>query len=183
MEGQIAYFQFAGTIDLANSRDIMTKLYAACRSGAKSIHLAMSSPGGQTGVGFQLFNFLISLPVPVTTHNTGFVDSAAVSMFLGGATRLCSPVSTFMLHAPVQNYPRTVEFTASFLSFSAAQLQADEAFTRQLLTERTAMEQSKVLASMSPGLKLLPDEAKACGLVSGIELFTPAPDNIVVLGC
>lgn len=183
MEDKIAYFQFVGPMDLANSRDIMTHLYAACKSGANSIHLGMSSPGGQTGIGIQLYNFLTSLPVPIITHNTGFVDSAAVSMFLGGTARLCSPVSAFMLHAPSQNYPRTAEFSASFLSFSASQLQAEETFIRQLLTKRTAMEQSKVLASMSPGLKFLPDEAKACGLVSGIELFAPAPDKIVVLGC
>jgi len=94
-------------IDLANARNIMTHLYAAIKEGAEAIHLGIASPGGKTGVGFDLYNALTALPVPVTTHNTSFIDSAAIHMFLGGSKRLCNPVSTFMLHAPAQDYPRT----------------------------------------------------------------------------
>ncbi len=48
--------------------------------------------------GFTLYNFLRSLPVPVTIHNLANVQSTAVIVFLAGSRRLVCPQARFLLH-------------------------------------------------------------------------------------
>ncbi|MBC2612368.1 ATP-dependent Clp protease proteolytic subunit [Citrobacter braakii] len=70
----------------------------ALSNGATSINLHMSSSGGETTAGFTAYNFLKSLPVPVTTHNISNVESIANVIFMAGSARKANPMSRFLLH-------------------------------------------------------------------------------------
>lgn len=69
------------------------------QQGATEICLHLSSEGGNLTAAFTAYHFLRSLAVPVTTHNLGNVESAAVLVYLAGATRLAVSHSRFMLHS------------------------------------------------------------------------------------
>jgi ATP-dependent protease ClpP protease subunit len=65
---------------------------------ATEIRLQFWSDGGNNAAAFGLYNFLRSLPVPLTTHSTGNVESSAVIVFLAGSKRLACSSSRFLIH-------------------------------------------------------------------------------------
>jgi ATP-dependent protease ClpP protease subunit len=85
--------------DISESRAI--KLIDLCFDAvAKSyneIYLAISSLGGSTHSGIALFNYLKALPITLTTHNLGTVDSASVVVFLAGQNRFACKDSRFLI--------------------------------------------------------------------------------------
>jgi len=58
----------------------------------------MSSSGGMVEEGMSLYGFIRSLPVPITIHNIGCIDSIALAVYLAGSKRLANPDATFLLH-------------------------------------------------------------------------------------
>ena len=54
--------------------------------------------GGECSYGFSLYNFLVSLPVPVKTHNLGTVESMGNIIFLAGELRTACHYSKFLFH-------------------------------------------------------------------------------------
>jgi ATP-dependent protease ClpP protease subunit len=47
----------------------------------------LSSPGGHVMLGMNLYNVLRALPIKLTTHNVGNVDSIGNAVFLAGNPR------------------------------------------------------------------------------------------------
>ena len=69
------------------------------QQAASEILLLLSSEGGNITAGFTAYHFLQSLPVPLTIHNTGNVESMGVIMLLAGTTRLSVACGKFAIHA------------------------------------------------------------------------------------
>ena len=60
---------------------------------------------------FSLHNFLRALPVKLTMHAVGAVDSAAMPVFLAGEERFCCADSTFLFHDLINNFSAPISFT------------------------------------------------------------------------
>jgi ATP-dependent Clp protease protease subunit len=58
----------------------------------------MSSSGGMVEEGMSLYGFIRSLPVDITIHNIGSIDSIALAVYLAAARRLANPDATFLMH-------------------------------------------------------------------------------------
>jgi ATP-dependent protease ClpP protease subunit len=71
---------------------------SALNAGATAIRIHMSSEGGSNNQAFAAYHLIRSLPVPVTTHCIGNVESMAVLMYLAGARRLVVPHGKFNIH-------------------------------------------------------------------------------------
>ena len=173
MTAKVAYFNFIGIINEVGARHIMRELGDAIDAGATEVYLNIASPGGRTQIGFALYNSLRALPVKLTTHSMSFVDSAAVSMFLAGAVRKASPISSFMIHRPSQDLPHAHEFTKFHLALLARELELDEEFMKVIFTERTALTPTEIASMLEEGRRLRPQEALQAGIVSSVELFAP----------
>lgn len=76
----------AALLNLANGPDL-------------DVTLLINSNGGNVIAGIHGHNMIRALPINLTTHNVGNVDSIANVIFLAGNRRLCSPPSTFMFHS------------------------------------------------------------------------------------
>lgn len=66
--------------------------------GRPHIYLLLATPGGSVDEGIMLFNALRALPIQLTTHNIGNVDSIGNVVFLAGSKRIANPNATFMWH-------------------------------------------------------------------------------------
>jgi ATP-dependent Clp protease, protease subunit len=97
--------------------------------GAKNLKILISSSGGAVEEGFSLYNFLRALPVNLTIHCVGSVDSIAMVVFLASDQRFCCPNSTFTFH----------DFTWTF--------GANEALSRLLIRERLEILDNGVVRS------------------------------------
>lgn len=173
MSDKVAYFNFVSVINEASARHAMRDIGVALAAGATEIYLNIASPGGRTQIGFALYNSLRSLPIKVTTHSMGFVDSAAVFVFLAGEERIATPISSFMIHRPTQDLPHAAEFGRFHLALLARELECDEEFIKDIFLQRTKLTEGEVISMLSEGRRLRPQEALTAGIVSRIELFAP----------
>jgi len=64
----------------------------------KAVYLLISTPGGFVANGLNLYNILKGMPLELTTHNVGNVDSIGNIVFLAGSKRYATASATFMFH-------------------------------------------------------------------------------------
>jgi ATP-dependent Clp protease protease subunit len=77
---------------------LRTTLCNAINLQVPSITIFMSSGGGMVEEGMSLYGFIRSLPVGITIHNIGQIDSIALAVYLAGARRLANSDATFLIH-------------------------------------------------------------------------------------
>jgi ATP-dependent protease ClpP protease subunit len=89
---------FIGPINHTSACTVRNLCLQALQSGASEIELHLSTEGGNMTAGFALYFFLKSLPLPLTTHNIGSVESVGVVIFLAGTKRYACPGTRFLVH-------------------------------------------------------------------------------------
>src|SRR5438045_924707 len=89
---------FIGPIQNPAAKNLRNVCCNTVTAGTKEIQILFSSSGGLVDEGFALHNFLRALPVKLTMHAIGYVDSMALVVFLAGEIRFCSPDATFLFH-------------------------------------------------------------------------------------
>src|SRR5262245_4778779 len=92
------FVKFRTNVDdasIAEAEQAFTNLYDL---GVKKVNLLISSDGGSVKRGLEFHNFLLSLPIELTTHNVGVVDSIANVVYMAGKHRYATPNSRFMMH-------------------------------------------------------------------------------------
>jgi ATP-dependent protease ClpP protease subunit len=94
----ITYINFHAGITPHTTQNLMTAISQKLVAGATEFYILLSTPGGDVASGVTVYNFLRALPVPVTMHNVGNVDSIGNAIFLAANTRRACAHSTFMFH-------------------------------------------------------------------------------------
>ncbi len=89
---------FIGPINHASACSVRNLCLQALQSGATELELHLSTEGGNMTAGFALYFFLKSLPLPLTTHNVGSIESVGVVIFLAGNKRYACPRTRFLVH-------------------------------------------------------------------------------------
>jgi ATP-dependent Clp protease protease subunit len=89
---------FIGPINHSSVCTVRNLCLQALQAGASEIELHMSTEGGNMTAGFALYFFLKSLPLPLTTHNIGSVESVGVVIFLAAEKRYACPGTRFLVH-------------------------------------------------------------------------------------
>ena len=67
---------------------------------ATSFNVHINSEGGVVDEGFDIYNYLRSLQVPIKTIGNGLVASIATVIFMAGDTRVLKDGTRFMIHLP-----------------------------------------------------------------------------------
>ena len=88
---------FAPVIEITINT-LMDAIDQGMKEGVSHFTILISSPGGSVFHGLSAYNYLRGLPVTVTTHNFGSVDSIAAILFCGGSKRFSVPQARFLLH-------------------------------------------------------------------------------------
>jgi ATP-dependent protease ClpP protease subunit len=76
----------------------MAALANVVNNGHDDVHVFLSSPGGSVADGMAVYNFMMALPVHITTYNIGTVDSIGNVIFQAAKYRVAAPTSRFMFH-------------------------------------------------------------------------------------
>lgn len=143
---------------------------SAIQQGASALQIHISCEGGTTDQGFAAYHFLRSLPIPVTMHCIGNIESMGVMLFLAADKRLIVPHGKIKIH-PMHwgfntgtiDHDRLAEFVAS-LDFDAKRYTA-------IFQERTegADKPVDVFSHLMGQAKLLgATEALTAGIATGI---------------
>ncbi len=78
--------------------DVITQVKA--QKGATSFNVFINSPGGVVDTGFDIYNYLKSLQIPINTIGQGMVASIATVIYMAGMNRSLKPNTEFMIHLP-----------------------------------------------------------------------------------
>jgi ATP-dependent Clp protease, protease subunit len=89
---------FSAPVSPQSTSQLLAHLVDLQVSGATSLTIAISSPGGAIVNGIAAYNAVSAANFQVSTHNIGNLDSVAIVLFLAGAKRLTNSTSTFMFH-------------------------------------------------------------------------------------
>lgn len=105
----IRYIIFTADVHTVQAAKLKDALTAASNSGHE-IYLLLSSTGGSVIEGLAIATLMKTLPVKITTHNLGQIDSVANVIFSAGTTRYAVPGASFLFHGVSQHYERA-DFT------------------------------------------------------------------------
>jgi len=96
MDNNTLFMSFSAEVNQNTSESLMVTFSQHYNKGVTDFYLLLSSPGGNVNNGITIYNFLKSLPINLTTHNIGVVDSIANVIFLAGDNRYAVPHSSFL---------------------------------------------------------------------------------------
>ena len=96
---KVQYVMFSSGINPDSANKLISVLYGLAKdTPCAEIYLLINSDGGGIKPAIYCYNMLRSLPVRLTTHNVGVVESVANIIFLAGEDRYVSPSASFMFH-------------------------------------------------------------------------------------
>ncbi len=168
------------TPDIANK--FLAVMESKIAAGATEAHVLIASPGGFLDPAFSIYNFLRGIPIPVTTHNYGHVDSVATVIYTAGKTRLATRQCRFLIHGVTWTIAQPTMVTEHQINETLNNLRTMSRNIADVISERTGNPVEKVISDMSKSVVLGAAEAKAYGLVQEFSdsLFPQGADLVAV---
>lgn len=162
---------FAPVIDVTINA-LMSAIDQKMKQGTTEFIVLISSPGGSVFHGLSAYNYLKGLPVSITTHNFGSVDSIGVVLFCAGRKRLSVPQARFLLHGVSAGF-QNERLEEPQLEERLKGLKIDIENIAKVVAANTGKTPNDIAKAMLERTTLNPDEAKSWGLVHDVksELF------------
>jgi len=171
---------FAPVIDVTINA-LMNAIDQKMKQGVSQFIILISSPGGSVIHGLSAYNYLKGLPVTITTHNFGSVDSIGVVLFCAGKKRLSVPQARFLLHGVSARFQKE-SLEEKQLEERLKGLRIDVENIAKVIAANTGKTVEEVTQAILERTVLNPDEAMGWGLVDGIksELFEAGSEVISI---
>ncbi len=169
------YVSFLSEVNPTTARSLLALIAEQMMAGVKQVHLLISSPGGSVACGVAVYNSLRSLPIEVTTYNTGSVNSIANVIYLAGSRRVACAASSFMFHAVGIDLPSQTRIEARNIRELSDNLHNDQAIIAGIVADNTGMDLRKVGELFLNAAFIPAKEAKALGIVHDIADFKAPP--------
>lgn len=110
MEGTIYINGLIGSTDTEKGTELVDIIQQVKAQGAAtSFRVHINSEGGVVDTGFDIFNYLKSLQVPIHSVGSGLVASIATVIFMAGDTRTLTKGTQFMIHSPMGGIDGTAD--------------------------------------------------------------------------
>jgi ATP-dependent protease ClpP protease subunit len=172
---------FAPVIDVSVNA-LMNAVEQKMKQGIKEFIIAISSPGGSVFHGLSAYNYLKGLPVEITTHNFGSVDSIGIVLYCSGSKRLSVPQARFLLHGVSAQFRGEQSLEEKQLEERLKGLAIDIENIAKVLAANTNKTEADIINAMHERTTLNPEEAKSWRLVHEIksELFEAGSEVISI---
>jgi ATP-dependent Clp protease protease subunit len=172
---------FAPVIDITINA-LMNTIDQKMKEGVTNFIILISSPGGSVFYGLSAYNYLRGLPVTITTHNFGSVDSIGVVLYCGGSKRQSVPQARFLLHGVSINFEQKTSLEEKQLQEKLKGLKIDIENIAKVIAANTGKSVKEVTDAMLERTTLNPEEAQSWGLVHEIksELFETESEVISI---
>jgi ATP-dependent Clp endopeptidase proteolytic subunit ClpP len=177
-----AWIRFMAPVMPQSTTALLKVVDQKISTGARHIHLMLSSPGGSVFHGLSIHNFLRGAPIEVTTYNFGSVDSIGVVIFCAGKKRISVPHSRFLIHGVSCNFQGVQSLAEKDLEERLKGLQIDYRNISRVIADATGRDVDAIVKDMESRTTLSPTQAKEYGLVHEIrsELFPLGADLTVI---
>jgi ATP-dependent Clp protease protease subunit len=141
---ETVYIVFSAEINPLTTESLLAVIFQHVNAGVKHIYLILTTQGGSVMHGLHLYNVLRGLPVKLTTHNGGQVNSIGNAIFLAGAQRYTCPHATFMFHGVGFDVPQAARFEEKILRERLDSLLNDQKRIGSIIQERTQIDSSEI---------------------------------------
>ncbi len=138
------YISFSAEINAHTTESLLAAFAAKINEGNTNFYLMLSTPGGSVMNGMNVYNVLRGLPISLTTHNVGNVDSIGNAVFLAGQTRYACPHSTFMFHGVSFNFAQGGNLDERGSRERLANILSDQKRIGTIIQERTQLTAKRV---------------------------------------
>jgi ATP-dependent Clp protease, protease subunit len=182
MTSNTFYVKFFAPVIPDSINALMQAVDRKISQGARRMTLMISSPGGDVFQGLSTYNYLKGVPLEITTHNFGSVDSIGVVLFCAGTRRLSVPSARFLLHGVMVNFPGPVSLEEKQLEERLKGLQIDMGSIARIISNATSKDPQVILYDLRNRLTLMGQEGVDYGLVHEIksELYEPGAEVISI---
>jgi len=172
---------FAPVID-ATVNALMSAVDQKMKQGTKDFIILISSPGGSVIHGLSAYNYLKGLPVSITTHNFGSVDSIGIVLYCAGSRRLSVPQARFLFHGVNVQFRGEQNLDEKLLEERLKGLRIDVENIAKVIAANTGKSTKDITDAMIERTTLNPEEAQSWGLVHAIksELFEAGSEVIAI---
>ena len=138
-------------------------------AGVKDIYLLISSPGGSVMNGINVYNFLKALPINLTTHNIGIVDSIANVIFLAGKNRYAVKNSSFLFHGVGFDINQPTRFEEKNVLEKLKMVQRDQKLIADIIAENSKFTAEEIEKMFLAAETKTPEEAKTKDLINEVK--------------
>lgn len=177
-----AYVSFSAEVNINTAEQLQALAANIVGQGHPEIHLLLSTPGGAVQYGITIYNFLLSLPIKVVTHNLGNVDSIGLVIYLAGVERYACPHTTFMLHGVAMQVPAPTTLFEKNFQESLARLTADQERIKGIYSERSKVSPEQAESLFLQETTLSAEDAVSRGIVHEIrQLSIPSGSPVLQL--
>lgn len=142
---QKAYIDFHEDVTGSSVHSLMGFMNELIKNGYTEAHLRLSSTGGIVRYGLDLYHFLKSLPLSLSTYNINSVDSIANVVYLAGKRRYVNPEAKFMMHGVGRNYPNGINLNRKNLKEILRLIDADERTIAEVISANTELTKDRIL--------------------------------------
>jgi ATP-dependent protease ClpP protease subunit len=172
---------FAPVID-ATVNALMSAVDQKMKQGTQDFTILISSPGGSVIHGLSAYNYLKGLPVSITTHNFGSVDSIGIVLYCAGSRRLSVPQARFLFHGVNVQFRGEQNLDEKLLEERLKGLRIDVENIAKVIAANTGKSTKDITDAMIERTTLNPEEAQSWGLVHAIksELFEAGSEVIAI---
>lgn len=134
--------------------------------GATSFRVHINSEGGVVDTGFDIFNYLKSLQLPITTVGSGLVASIATVIFMAGDTRVLTSGTQFMIHSPIGGITNV---TADEIEAYAQSVRDCETKLIKFYTNQTGLGADAIAPLLRNETWLTEDQATSLGFATALN--------------
>ena len=163
------YVSFSAPVTPQSAQALQATFAQLVNGGATEVYLMLSTPGGSVSAGITAHNFLRALPIKLTTHNIGAVDSIGNVIFLAGEERFTCASATFMFHGVGFDTPAGTRLEEKMLRERLDGIQADQAKIGSIITDRTKITPEEVRELFFEAKTRDPSYALSKGIVDDVR--------------
>jgi ATP-dependent protease ClpP protease subunit len=175
---QLVYITFSAEINPNTTESLIATFSNLVNQGVPEVCLLLSTPGGSVMHGLNLYNYLRGLPIKLTTHNVGNVDSIGNAIFLAGERRIACPHSTFMYHGVGVDVQAGGRLEEKILREQLDAILSDQKRIGSIMEERTELTPEQISALFREAQTKDSAFAVSCGIVhevSDVQISTGCP--------
>ena len=128
----------------------------------------IDSPGGFVTEGFQIYDYLKGLEVPITTRGLKEVSSIATVIFMAGDVREVQANTKFLIHKVAVTMPEGVTMHDTDLIAMAKKMQEDEKSLLKFYRENSTIPEHGIEKLINQETTLTPENLKQFGIIHNV---------------
>lgn len=161
--------KFYSNVDYNSVNTLMSTIDQKMKEGVTRFKILISSGGGNVFHGLAAYNYLVGLPVELTTHNFGSVDSVSCVIFCAGSKRYSVPNARFLMHGVQFQSGQPMVLEEKQLEERLKSLKIDAENIAKVIASTTRKDVNEITKAMSERTTFNPEQAKEFGLVHEIK--------------